>query len=137
MFGDSGGCAANSAGVNADSMATWFSAVLAGLDGVRFDIRIEDQDHSARLLREGVVMGVVTTPAYLRRYLPDGFTAAAAGRAPPLAWNRDDALQDMLIRKVFRRDVATPQHYVPTAEDFGAAVRAGLGCAHAVYLPAV
>ncbi|WP_238950497.1 LysR family transcriptional regulator ArgP [Mycobacterium sp. IDR2000157661] len=136
--------------VNADSMATWFTAVFAELGDVRFDIRIEDQDHSARLLREGVVMGAVTTersavsgcvvrplgvmryvpvanPRYVRRYLPDGFTAAAAGRAPSLAWNRDDALQDMLVRKVFRRHIARPQHFVPTAEGFGAAVRAGLG----------
>ena len=44
-----------------------------------------------------------------------------------MAWNRDDALQDMLVRKVFRRDIARPQHFVPTAEGFGAAVRHGLG----------
>ena len=47
--------------VNADSMATWFIAVLSRLDDVLFDIRIEDQDHSARLLRDGTVMGAVTT----------------------------------------------------------------------------
>ena len=31
------------------------------------------------------------------------------------------------MRKAFRRTVARPVHYVPTAEGFGAAVRAGLG----------
>ncbi|KUI30020.1 LysR family transcriptional regulator [Mycobacterium sp. GA-2829] len=136
--------------VNADSMSTWFTAVLGDVADVLFDIRIEDQDHSARLLREGVVMGAVTTertpvpgcrvqslgvmrylpvasPGYVDRYLGDGFTAAAAARAPSLAWNRDDALQDMLVRKAFRRVVIRPVHYVPTAEGFGAAVRAGLG----------
>ena len=136
--------------VNADSMSTWFTGVFETLDDVLFDIRIEDQDHSARLLREGVVMGAVTTErtpvtgcrvqplgvmryvpvaskSYIKRYLPDGFTAHAAAEAPSLAWNRDDALQDMLVRKVFRRDVTRPQHFVPTAEGFGAAVRAGLG----------
>src|ERR1700710_1224338 len=87
-------------GGNAESMATWFTRVFDRLDGVLFDIRIEDQDHSARLLREGVVMGVVTTErtpvpgcrvqslgvmryipvaskAFIKRYLPDGFTAHA------------------------------------------------------------
>jgi LysR family transcriptional regulator, chromosome initiation inhibitor len=136
--------------VNADSMATWFTGVFDALDDVLFDIRIEDQDHSARLLREGVVMGAVTTertpvpgcrvlplgvmryvpvagPAYIDRYLPDGFTAHAVAAAPSLAWNRDDALQDMLVRKVFRRDITRPQHFVPTAEGFGSAVRADLG----------
>jgi LysR family transcriptional regulator, chromosome initiation inhibitor len=47
--------------------------------------------------------------------------------APSIAWNRDDALQDMLVRKVFRRGLTRPVHYVPTTEGFGAAVRAGLG----------
>ena len=136
--------------VNADSMATWFTAVFGLLPGVLFDVRIEDQDHSARLLREGAVMGAVTTERtavpgcrvqslgvmryvpvaavdYVARYLPGGFTAAAAAQAPSLAWNRDDALQDKLIKKAFRRDIVRPVHYVPTAEGFGAAGRAGLG----------
>ncbi|GAY19461.1 putative HTH-type transcriptional regulator [Mycobacterium sp. shizuoka-1] len=136
--------------VNADSMVTWFAGVLSGLPGVVFDIRIEDQDHSARLLREGVVMGAVTTErapvpgcrvrplgvmryvpvaasGYVTRHLPHGFTAEAVAQAPSLAWNRDDALQDMLVRKVFRRAIDRPVHYVPTAEGFGAAVRAELG----------
>lgn len=136
--------------VNADSMATWFTEVFARLPHVLFDIRIEDQDHSAQLLREGVVMGAVTTErapvagcrvqplgvmryvpvateAYVQRHLPDGFTREAAERAPSLAWNRADALQDQLVRKVFRRSVARPVHYVPTAAGFGAAVHAGLG----------
>lgn len=136
--------------VNADSMSTWFTAVFDTLDDVLFDIRIEDQDHSTRLLREGVAMGAVTTerapvpgcrvqalgvmryvpvasPAYAMRYLSAGFTAQSVATAPSLAWNRDDALQDMLVRKVFRRDISRPQHFVPTAEGFGAAVRAGRG----------
>jgi LysR family transcriptional regulator, chromosome initiation inhibitor len=136
--------------VNADSMAAWFTAVFAQLPDVLFDVRIEDQDHSTRLLREGVVMGAVTTErtpvpgcrvqslgvmryipvaskAYIKRYLPDGFTGHAVAGAPSLAWNRDDALQDELVRKAFRRHIASPQHFVPTAEGFRAAVRAGLG----------
>lgn len=114
--------------VNADSMATWFSAVFDGLGDVLLDVRIEDQDHSARLLREGVAMGAVTTERnpvpgcrvhplgemrylpvasrpFVQRHLSDGFTAAAAAKAPSLAWNRDDGLQDMLVRKAFRRAI--------------------------------
>ena len=136
--------------VNADSMSTWFTAVLGRLPDVLFDIRIEDQDHSARLLREGAVMGAVTTermpvpgcrvqslgvmryvpvaaPGYVERYLSDGFIAEAVATAPSLAWNRDDAVQDMLVRRAFRRTITGPVHYVPTAEGFGAAVRDGLG----------
>ncbi|MGV0743803.1 LysR family transcriptional regulator ArgP [Mycolicibacterium sp. XJ870] len=136
--------------VNADSMATWFTGVFGRLPELLFDIRIEDQDFSARLLREGVVMGAVTTErapvpgcrvyplgamryvpvasaGYVARYFPEGFTRTAAATAPSLAWNRDDALQDQLLRKAFRKDIARPTHYIPTAEGFGAAVRTGLG----------
>jgi LysR family transcriptional regulator, chromosome initiation inhibitor len=136
--------------VNADSVSTWFTAVLGALPDALFDIRIEDQDHSARLLREGTVMGAVTTertpvagcrvhplgvmryvpvasPGYAELHLADGFTADAVARAPSLAWNREDALQDMLLRKLFRRVVVRSVHYVPTAEGFAAAVKAGLG----------
>ena len=136
--------------VNADSMSTWFGAVFAHLPGVLLDVRIEDQDHSAQLLREGAVMGAVTTertpvpgcrarllgvmryvpvasPSFVREHLPDGFTAGAVAQAPSLAWNHADALQDMLVRKAFRRAIVRPVHYVPTAEGFGAAVRAAVG----------
>jgi LysR family transcriptional regulator (chromosome initiation inhibitor) len=71
----------------------------------------------------------VASSSYVERYLPDGLTSQAAAQAPSLAWNRDDALQDMVVRKVFRRSITRPVHYVPTAEGFGAAVRAGLGWA--------
>ncbi|MDX1893341.1 LysR family transcriptional regulator ArgP [Mycolicibacterium sp. 050158] len=136
--------------VNADSMATWFTSVFTELPDVLFDIRIEDQDHSTRLLREGEVMGAVSTQraavpgcrvyplgvmryvpvasaTFVERFLSDGFTAAAAARVPSLAWNRDDALQDQLVRKVFGRNIGRPTHYVPTAEGFAAAVHASLG----------
>ena len=33
----------------------------------------------------------------------------------------------MLLRKAFRKSFQRPVHYVPTAEGFGAAVRAGVG----------
>jgi LysR family transcriptional regulator, chromosome initiation inhibitor len=150
MGGSEGTAARIALAVNADSMATWFTGVFSTLGGVLFDIRIEDQDHSTRLLREGVVMGAVTTErapvpgcrvqplgvmryipvaskAYIKRRLPDGFNADAVAVAPSLAWNRDDALQDELVRKAFRRHIARPQHFVPTAEGFGGAVRAVLG----------
>jgi len=138
--------------VNADSMSTWFTDVLGVLPQVLFDVRIEDQDRSARLLREGAVMGAVTTertavsgcrteplgvmrylpvasPGYVERHLRDGVTVATMATAPSLAWNHDDALQDMLLRKLFRRSIPRPVHYVPTTDGFAAATTAGLGWA--------
>ena len=49
--------------VNADSLATWFVEVLttvAEWGDARLRVFVEDQDHSARLLREGAVLGAVT-----------------------------------------------------------------------------
>ena len=85
-------------------LATWFTGVFSALDDVLFDIRIEDQDHSARLLREGAVLGAVTTERhpvpgcrvqplgvmryvpvasadYIKRHLPDSFTAHAVAES--------------------------------------------------------
>jgi LysR family transcriptional regulator (chromosome initiation inhibitor) len=137
--------------VNADSMATWFNGVFGSLgEDVLVEIRIEDQDHSAQLLREGVVMGAVTTerrpvpgcrvyPLGAMRYvpvasrslarqsLPDGLTAAAVAQTPVVSWNHDDALQEDFVHKVFHCRLDAPVHFVPTAEGNVAAIRAGLG----------
>jgi hypothetical protein len=53
--------------------------------------------------------------------------ADSVALAPSRAWNRDDAPQDMLMRKAFRRVISWPVHHVLTAEGFGAAMRAALG----------
>jgi LysR family transcriptional regulator (chromosome initiation inhibitor) len=71
----------------------------------------------------------VESAPYVERYLPDGFRAEGAATAPSLAWNRDNALQDMLVRKAFRHTVARPVHYVPTAE--GSATQCGPNWARA------
>ncbi|MUM19455.1 LysR family transcriptional regulator ArgP [Mycobacterium sp. CBMA271] len=140
--------------VNADSFGTWMRSVLSRVpDGVLVDIRIEDQDHSAALLRAGVVMAAVTTepkpiagcrseslgsmryvgmasPAYVQRHLPGGILEAgldAVRRAPMIRWDRRDALQDQFLRKLFRRDIVVPEHYVPTTAGNTDALRVGLG----------
>ena len=87
MSGGSASATRIAIAVNADSMATWFTGVFSGLPDVLFDMRIEDQDHSARLLREGVVMGAVTTertPVSGCRVQPLGHDALPTGRQPAL-----------------------------------------------------
>ena len=50
------------------------------------------------------------------RYVP---VADPVAEVPSLAWNRDNALQDMLVRKVFRRDIAAAAlRPVPKTEMF-------------------
>jgi LysR family transcriptional regulator (chromosome initiation inhibitor) len=140
-------------GVNADSLATWFPHAMARAaqdQNITFDIHVEDQDHSANLLREGRVMAAVTadpqpvqgckvlplgtlryralaSPAFMQRYFSQGVTAAALATAPMLVFNRKDALQARFVGRITRRKLTPPVHWLPEANAFVMATRAGLG----------
>ena len=58
------GRSVTSLAVPADVLGTWFGPVLAEAadwDDTVLDLHVEDQDHSARLLRRGEVLAAVTT----------------------------------------------------------------------------
>ncbi|MFI7742865.1 LysR family transcriptional regulator ArgP [Kocuria rhizosphaericola] len=136
--------------VNADSLATWFVPVLheaAGWSDTTLDLHVEDQDHSSRLLRQGDVIGAVTsdpapvngcrlerlgfmryvpvaTPALRRRFTTG--TGVDWAAMPVLRFNAKDDLQQHALR-ARGVDRSPPTHTVPSAEGFLAAVRAGLG----------
>ncbi|WP_444664902.1 LysR family transcriptional regulator ArgP [Cellulomonas sp. CW35] len=137
--------------VNADSLSSWFPAALVGMpEGVVVDLRREDQDRTAELLRDGTVTAAVTAqahavqgcrvrplgamrylglvaPAVRDRWFPDGVTAAALERAPVLAFNRADTLQHRFAAALVGRDVAPPVHHVPSNTAFLELLAAGLG----------
>jgi LysR family transcriptional regulator (chromosome initiation inhibitor) len=115
-----------------------------------FDVREDDQDHTADLLRDGTAMAAVTSlatpvqgcrshrlgtmryramgsPAYVRRWLPGGHAPADLAGVPMLELNRKDELQHRFLRAVTRRRVTATVHYVPSAWGFVEAVRLGLG----------
>lgn len=136
--------------VNADSMSTWFGSVLvevAAWEDVVLRVHVEDQDHSARLLRSGEVLGAVTSdptpvqgcstePLVTLRYVPAATSGLVeryrTGRGidwaamPLVRFNDKDDLQQRILD---RHAVATrpPTHEVPDGGGFVAAVRAGLG----------
>ncbi|MEU9591089.1 LysR family transcriptional regulator ArgP [Streptomyces sp. NPDC048193] len=141
-----------SVAVNADSLATWFLGVLTRVPQeprLCFELRREDEDHTAALLREGVVMAAVTSspepvpgctvrPLGRMRYRPcaaPGFAARHVGGplpealtgAPVVVFDRRDDFQDGFVRRLARDGAGTARHYVPTSEGFVAAVAAGLG----------
>jgi LysR family transcriptional regulator, chromosome initiation inhibitor len=136
--------------VNADSLDTWFVAALAELDGAVFDLRREDENRTAGLLRRGEVMAAVTTSpnpvpgcavrrlgrmryapraaaAFGARWFPDGATVAALSRAPVVLFDRDDTIQDRYLRRRARRPLHPPRHYIPESGPYFQAVRLGLG----------
>jgi LysR family transcriptional regulator, chromosome initiation inhibitor len=137
--------------VNADSLTGWFHEVLAEIarwDGIAIRLHVEDETHSAELLRSGEVLAAVTSdpapvqgcsarPLGALRYLP----AAAPWFAD--RWRRGDspdwaampaiifgAKDDLQHRMLRRHGVAEPPpvvHQIPATSDFYQAVRIGLG----------
>ena len=140
-------------GVNADSLATWFVAAMAQARQampMTFDVHVEDQDHSSRLLREGRVMAAVTaeprpvqgcramrlgtmryralaSPGFIDQYFPHGVDADSLAAAPTLVFNRKDSLQQRFMRRVTRRPLSPPVLWIPSSHAFVKACLAGLG----------
>ncbi|MFB8181450.1 LysR family transcriptional regulator ArgP [Streptomyces sp. NPDC055966] len=138
-----------SVAVNADSLATWFLPALTRVAGLCFELHREDEDHTAALLREGLVMAAVTTlpapvpgctvrPLGRMRYLPvaarefaerhlTGPLPELLPAAPVVVFDRKDGFQDDFVRRLGRGAASPLRHYVPTSEGFADAVAAGLG----------
>ena len=136
--------------VNADSLATWFIEAMASVDGVLFDLVIDDQDHSAGWLKRGEVSAAITahdkavtgcdahalgafqyvacaSPAYMQRWFPEGVTAAAAAQAPCLVFNAKDALQRRWLEVNVGPNLSPPAHFLPSTQGFVDAAVAGMG----------
>ncbi|MEV8593651.1 LysR family transcriptional regulator ArgP [Streptomyces sp. NPDC052012] len=140
--------------VNADSLATWFLEALTRVPPrlrLCFDLRREDEAHTAALLREGSVMAAVTSspepvpgcsvrhlgrmrylpvanPRFAERYLA-GPPAEVVPEAPVVVFDRKDDFQDGFVRRLTagRAEASASRHFVPTSEGFAEAVAAGLG----------
>jgi LysR family transcriptional regulator (chromosome initiation inhibitor) len=142
-------------GVNADSLGTWlFPAVGDFLKRERLvlDLRLDDQEETHKLLRDGEVAGCVgardepiqgcsttylgrmdyrlfASPDFARTWFPNGLTLEAASRAPVIIFNRKDDLHNKLFVKALgRAPDSYPAHYAPSSELFPALVLQGVGC---------
>jgi len=137
--------------VNSDSLSTWVLPALAAVGpDVCFDLRREDQDHSAALLRSGVVVAAITTAgtpvqgcratrlgtmryravasrSFVHRWFPDGVTTTALADAPILVFDRKDDLQDRYLRRRSRTRLDPPRHHVPGSAALAEAIRLGIG----------
>jgi LysR family transcriptional regulator (chromosome initiation inhibitor) len=143
-----------SVAVNADSLATWFLPALTAAAAelpICFDLHREDQDHTTRLLRQGLVMAAVTSsphpvqgctvrtlgrmryhavaaPGFAARHLAHGPLPEVLGAAPVVVFDRKDDLQDGFLRRLAPGGpVPSARHCVPASEAYVEAVVAGLG----------
>jgi len=139
--------------INADSLQTWFLDGLAHLHrrhGYVFDVRVDDQDHTQKMLRDGTVLAAVTgqakpvqgcnvdrlgamryfaiaSPEFARTHFRAGLHADALATAPLIVFDRKDDLQWRFIRRITRARVSPPVHYLPTSAGFVKAAALGLG----------
>jgi LysR family transcriptional regulator (chromosome initiation inhibitor) len=139
--------------VNADSLDSWFLGVFDNpslREKISFDVRVEDQDHSAALLREGSVMAAVSgSPApvqgctveplgvvryravasagHVARYFSAGIDQQSLTHAPMLTFNRKDGLQQRFIALFTDQAVAAQTHFIPSTHGFVDVARRGLG----------
>jgi LysR family transcriptional regulator (chromosome initiation inhibitor) len=142
-----------SVAINADSIATWALPALSALaqGGLPIEIITDDQDFTHEWLREGQVLGCVTSlgqalrgckmealggmdyvlvgsTAYARDQCPQGLTAHNFHRHPFVAFNRKDHSQRLFIAQAFGLPrVSLRQLFVPSSEGQVRAVQAGWG----------
>ena len=139
--------------INADSIATWALPALSPLvnAGLPLEIITDDQDFTHEWLREGQVLGCVTTlklalrgckvrplgdmqyvavasKAFADVQCPQGLTPHNFRQIPFIAFNRKDDLQaDFVGRALGLRRVALSQRFVPSSEGQVHAVQSGWG----------
>ena len=140
--------------INADSIATWALQALTGLaeQGLPMEIIADDQDFTHEWLRQGQVLGCVTTLSQALRgckvvslgameYVAVATAALAQERLgtalltahnfrdiPFVAFNRKDDMQSEFVGKAFGlKRIALNQLFVPSSEGQLRAVQAGWG----------
>ena len=139
--------------VNADSIATWALSALNDLarQGLPMEIITDDQDFTQEWLREGQVLGCVTTlkqalrgckvvplgamdyvavagADYARQHCPKGLTQHNFRSMPFIAFNRKDDGQAEFVSKAFGlKRVTLNQLFVPSSEGQVRAALAGWG----------
>ncbi|MGN7704704.1 ArgP/LysG family DNA-binding transcriptional regulator [Cellulosimicrobium sp. 22601] len=145
--------------VSGDALTTWALPALVEASGwARLEVLREDEEHSIGLLRDGTAVAAVTSvaeavpgcrstllgrmryrpmasPAFAARWFPEGPTAVALSRAPVLAFDRKDDLQERYLRLRAQEATGTaagavidpPRHHVPASNEFRRAIELGMG----------
>jgi LysR family transcriptional regulator (chromosome initiation inhibitor) len=146
--------------VNADSLATW---VLPALDplvragqrkgGYGLELIVDDQDFTHDWLRQGEVLGCVSTvaqalrgcscqplglmrygavasPAFVAEALPKGLNQVNFSKTPFIVFNRKDDMQAQWVSRAFGvREPRLKERFVPSSEAGARAAAMGWGVA--------
>jgi LysR family transcriptional regulator (chromosome initiation inhibitor) len=139
--------------VNADSLATWVMPALDALvhEGVSLELVVDDQDFTHDWLRQGAVLGCVSTvsealrgcrvvplgvmrytavasPGFIADVMPEGLTRANFALVPFLVFNRKDDMQPQWVTRAFGvRSPRLQERFVPSSEAYVRAALMGWG----------
>lgn len=139
--------------VNADSLETWFPEAIADCvaqENLLLQLIVDDQDYTHALLKNGDVIGCVTTqaqaltgcqsvclgrmpyvcvatPAFARRYFAHGVSAEALRAAPAILFNLKDSLHLNFMADYGLALNDFPYFTVPAVHALLNVVLAGLG----------
>jgi LysR family transcriptional regulator (chromosome initiation inhibitor) len=140
-------------GINADSLAFWLLEAIHPFlleEMVLLDIRVNDQEQTHRLLKDGEVMGCISTieqpmqgcrieyigrmnyrmmaaPEFAARWFPNGLAIEDVRRAPAIIFDRQDELHHKLLHQALEVVPSSiPTNYVPSVEKFAEFITLGL-----------
>ncbi len=139
--------------VNADSLATWVMPALDALvhEGVSLELVVDDQDFTHDWLRQGAVLGCVSSvsealrgcrvvplgvmrytavasPGFIADVMPQGLTRANFAQVPFLVFNRKDDMQPQWVSRAFGvRAPRLQERFVPSSEAYVRAALMGWG----------
>ncbi len=147
------GFASIAVGINADSLALWLMNAIQPFlleERVLLDVRVDDQEQTHRLLKDGEVMGCISAqekpmqgcrieyigrmnyrmmaaPEFAKRWFPNGITLDHVSRAPALIFDRkDDLHHKFLYQAIGEVPASFPTHYVPSVEKYAEFIASGL-----------
>ncbi len=141
-------------GLNSDSLTTWFYAAVEPFlkeMNVTLDLRVDDQEETHKMLKEGTVMGCISSrkismqgcnttylgsmnyrltasPGFMSEFFPEGFISKAVKQAPAVIFNKKDTQHYQLLKTVFRKKITDiPIHYIPAVKEYARFITEGLG----------
>lgn len=140
-------------GINADSLALWLVDAIHPFlleERVLLDIRVNDQEQTHRLLKDGDVIGCISSqsqpmqgcrieyigrmnyrmmasPEFAAKWFPKGLNVEDVRKAPAVIFDRHDELHHkLLLQSINEIPSFFPSHYVPSVEKFAEFISLGL-----------
>ncbi len=140
-------------GINADTLDTWFLGAIQPFlerEKVVLDLFVDDQERTHRFLRDGKVLGCISTRnaaiqgcriehigdvsyglycsrKFAQKWFPKGLELERLALAPIMCFTREDELSDKMFVQIFgARQEHLPTYYIPSSVIFTDLIKGGL-----------